>query len=57
MSKRQEIRDKQRQREKTQRIIAIVCLVIFAVAVVLLLMTFILPKFMDMFKDLGIKER
>jgi len=29
---------------------------IFAVAVVLLLMTFILPKFMDMFKDLGIKE-
>jgi len=29
---------------------------IFALAVVLLLMTFILPKFMDMFKDLGIKE-
>jgi type IV pilus assembly protein PilC len=30
--------------------------VCFAMAVVLLLMTFILPKFLDMFKDLGIKE-
>ncbi len=29
---------------------------VFSVAVVLLLMTFILPAFLDMFKDLGIKE-
>ncbi len=29
---------------------------VFALAVVLLLMTFIIPKFLDMFKDLGIKE-
>lgn len=29
---------------------------VFATAVVLLLMTLILPKFLDMFKDLGIKE-
>jgi type IV pilus assembly protein PilC len=29
---------------------------VFALMVVVLLMTFILPKFMDMFKDLGIKD-
>ena len=44
MSKRQEIRDKQRQREKMQRIIAIVCLVIFVVAVVGIMISSTLPQ-------------